>query len=320
VSGLIGVVVVLVVAILFGWLCVRAWRLRNTPLRIGAGLLSGLVTLVLAAVSVVSLIGVYRLYAPHGGPPATLTVRATPEQLTVAGRRISGCVGCHSSTGSLPLDGGAQNFLGGSGFGPGVLFPPNLTPGGPIKDWTDGEIVRAIREGIDKDGRPLLIMPSDAFNHLGDDDVQILVAYLRTQPAAPQTTPPRDINLLGLLLVGGGLFPTAEQPHITQPQAPPQAGTPAYGKYLVDTTGCAVCHGPDLSGGRPTGGFGPPAGPSLRAIVPQWAEADFVKFFRTGQDPNGRNIDPELMPWKDIGAAYTDDELRAMYTYLHGLT
>jgi hypothetical protein len=45
-----------------------------------------------------------------------------------------------------------------------------------------------------------------------------------------------------------------------------------------------------------------------------------VKFFRTGQDPYGRTIDPAPMPWKDIGASYTDDELRAMYAYLHGLT
>jgi hypothetical protein len=39
---------------------------------------------------------------------------------------------------------------------------------------------------------------------------------------------------------------------------------------------------------------------SLGAIVPQWSEADFLKFFRTGVDPNGRAIDPD--------------------TYLHGLT
>jgi len=322
VSGFIGVAVVLVLAVLFSWLCVRAWRARNTVVRIFGGLLTTLLTLLFAAVAVVGLLGVYRLYAPHGEPAANITVRATPDQLAVAARRVNGCAGCHSSTGSLPLDGGTMNFLGGAsgGPGPGVLVPPNLTSAGPMKDWSDGEIVRAIREGLDRDGHPLLIMPSEAFHHLSDDDVQNLVAYLRAQPAAPHATPARDINLLGLMLVGAGLFPTAEQPHISQPQVAPPAGTPAFGQYLVQTTGCANCHGPDLSGGRPNGGFGPPVGPSLRAIVPQWAEADFVKFFRTGQDPYGRTIDPDRMPWKDIGAAYTDDELRAIYAYLHGLT
>ena len=321
-SGFIGVLVVLVLAVLFGWLSVRAWHVRNAAARTVGGLVTALLTLVFAAISVVGLLGVYRLYAPHGEPAATITVRASPDQLTVAGRRVNGCAGCHSSANALPLDGGSTNFLSGAGggLGPGLLVPGNLTQDGPLKDWSDGEIVRAIREGLDRDGRPLLIMPSDAFHYLSDDDVQNLVAYLRSQPAVQHDTPARDMNLLGLILVGAGLFPTAEQPHIAQPQVAPPTGTPAYGQYLVQTTGCAVCHGPDLSGGRPSGGFGPPAGPSLRALVPQWAEADFVKFFRTGQDPYGRNIDPALMPWKDIGAAYTDDELQAIYAYLHGLT
>lgn len=320
-SGFIGVLVVLALAVAFGWLSFRAWRVSNLALRIPTGLATALLSLVFAAATALGLAGVYRLYTPHGGAAPTLTARATSDQLAAGARRIKGCAGCHSSAGALPLDGGTTNFLGGTGLGPGVLVAPNLTPAGPLKDWTDGEIVRAIREGIDRDGHPLLIMPAEAFHHFSDDDVQTIVAYLRSQPTTEHATPPRDVNLLGLMLVGAGLFPTAEQPHISQPQTTPAVGvTPAYGQYLVDITGCASCHGPTLSGGRPNGGFGPPVGPSLRAIVPQWAEADFVKFFRTGQDPNGRNVDPGLMPWKDIGASYTDDELRALYAYVHGLT
>ena len=94
--------------------------------------------------------------------------------------------------------------------------------------------------------------------------------------------------------------------------------TPAYGKYLADITGCEVCHGPTLEGRAP-GGFGPPAGPNLRALVPTWQEAAFVSFFRTGVDPNGRALDPDTMPWSDIGKAYQDDELRAIYAYIKGL-
>jgi len=315
VTGIVSVIIVIVVAVVLGWITSRAWRLRNTALRIVAGLVSGLLTVVLAVVSIVGLAGVYRLYAPHGGPPTAITASASPDRLAVATRRVSGCAGCHSSTGDLPLDGGNMNFLAGLG----TLVAPNLTPGGPLKDWSDGEIVRAIREGIDRDGHPLIIMPSDALHNLSDDDVSTLVAYMRTQPAVNHATPSRDLSLPALLLIGAGLFPTAEQPHITAPQIAPPPGTSAYGQYLVDTTGCAVCHGPDLRGRAP-GGFGPPAGPNLRVIVPTWQEDAFVKFFRTGQDPNGRNIDNAAMPWKDIGQAYTDDELRAMYTYLHSLT
>jgi hypothetical protein len=148
----------------------------------------------------------------------------------------------------------------------------------------------------------------------------ILVAYLRSQSPVTHSTPARDLNLLGVVLVGAGLLPTAEQPRIEQPQtAPPVGVTPQFGQYLVDVTGCRTCHGVSLEGRTPVG-FGPPAGPSLRAIVSNWPEGDFVNFFRTGIDPSGRRIDPALMPWQDIGRAYTDEELRAMYTYLQGLS
>ena len=80
-----------------------------------------------------------------------------------------------------------------------------------------------------------------------------------------------------------------------------------------------MCHGANLQG-RPAGGFGPPAGPNLRPLVGSWQEAAFISFMRTGVDPYGRTIDPEQMPWDAIGKAYTDDELRAMYTYIKTLT
>ena len=316
-SGIVQLVAVIVLAIAFAWLSIRAWRVRNVAVRIIAGLVTALLTLVLAAVSVVGLAGTYRLYTPHGAAAPNITVQASADQLAVAGRRANGCTGCHSSSGSLPLDGGTNNFLGGP---LGTLVPPNLTPAGPLKTWSDGEIIRAIREGVDRDGHPLIIMPSDTFHHLADSDVQMLVAYLRSQPPSTHATPDRDLGLMAFVLIGAGLFPTADQPPVVQPVvAPPTGATTQYGQYLVDTTGCRVCHGPNLEGGKP-GGFGPPAGPNLRAIVPNWQEAQFVQFFRTGVDPNGRAINPDLMPWKDIGLAYTDEELRGIYAYVHGLT
>ena len=109
--GIVSVVVAIVLAIVLGWATSRAWRLRNVPLRMLTGVVSGLLTLVLAVVSIVGLAGVYRLFAPHGGPPAAITASATPDRLAVAARRSTGCAGCHSSTGDLPMDGGTMNFL-----------------------------------------------------------------------------------------------------------------------------------------------------------------------------------------------------------------
>jgi len=75
----------------------------------------------------------------------------------------------------------------------GMLYAPNLTPSGNIKDWTGGEVVRAIREGVHKDGRSLLIVPSGDFKNMSEEDVKALVAYLRSQPATGGPTPNNSI-------------------------------------------------------------------------------------------------------------------------------
>ncbi|MFX9112552.1 hypothetical protein ABTN46_19770, partial [Acinetobacter baumannii] len=60
------------------------------------------------------------------------------------------------------------------------IFAPNLTPDETtgLGMWTDAQIARAIREGLDDQGQPLCsVMPR--FSDLGDDEVKTLVAELR---------------------------------------------------------------------------------------------------------------------------------------------
>ena len=152
---------------------------------------------------------------------------------------------------------------------------------------------------MDKNGRALIIiMPSEVFHAMSDDDVHAIVVHLRSQPAVERATPPRSITALGAAIIGAGLFPTAVQPPVTQPVvAPPVGVSPAYGLYLVSISGCQVCHGSDLAGRQPTG-RGPPAGPNLMTI-----EADFLKTIRTSVDPTGHSLRRELMPCKLLSAA-----------------
>lgn len=312
---LIAILVIIALVALFAWLTRRAWRARNAIVNWGGTILAGLLTLALALITIVAAIGFYKLYAPVGNPVSTLKAQGTPEQIATIQNRATICAGCHSAQGTLPLSGGVQNFVGGLG----TIVPPNLTPGGPLKDWSDGEIIRAIREGVHKTGRPLLIMPSDILHNLSDADVQALVAYLRSQPAVNHDTPNNELGPIGMVLTGAGVFPTSAQPPITAPVVAPPAGvTVDYGKYLVDTTGCRACHGKNLTGGTP-GGF-TPVGPPLTAIVPKWnSDADLVKTIRTGVDPNGHVLNPDQMPYNQFSAAFSDDELKAIYQYLHGL-
>ncbi len=313
------ILLALVAVILFvGSLTRRAGRIKRAVLKWPAVLLAGLLTLMVALFTLVALVGFYKLYANPGNPVPNLKAAATPEQLAGAERYAHLCMGCHSTTHDLPLDGAADNFF--STRGPlGTLYPANLTPAGPLKDWSDAEIIRAIREGIDNSGQPLVVMPSEIFHHLSDSDVQALVAYLRSQPAVQHDTPDDNLNILGVFIVGAGLLQTSAQSSITQPvTAPPRAVTVEYGQYLVSITGCQSCHGADFAGGTPSK-LGPPAGPNLIAIVSQMSPAAFIKEIRTGVDATGHTVDPNEMPYKQISAMYDDDQLEAIFTFLHGL-
>ena len=316
----VGVLVLVMLAALLGWLATRAWRARNAILKWVGVALAGLLALVFSLLLVGGLVGFYRLNQNYNSshPAQDVTVAMTAENIARGEKFVNFCAGCHSPNGQPPLTG--QNFIDPVEGGPvdGTLYAPNLTPAGEIAEWSDGEIMRALREGVHQSGRSLLVMPSNVFRNLSDADAQAIVAYLRSQPAAGERSPDTRIDVVGAVLVTT-IFPAfTVQPHITQPiTAPPEGPTAEYGGYLVSILGCRLCHGENLGGG--TGEGGEPIGPNLTAIVPQWSEEEFVTFFRTGVDPTGRNIDPEVMPWKDFSGFANDDDLKALYAYLHGL-
>jgi hypothetical protein len=56
--------------------------------------------------------------------------------------------------------------------------------------------------------------------------------------------------------------------------------------------------------------------PGLVLAGVTWSTEDFVEFFRTGRKPDGFESDPEIMPWKDLGAFFEDDELVAIHAHL----
>jgi cytochrome c553 len=308
----LSILAVLAIAILLAWLLTRAWRARQPFVRWPGSVLAGLLALVLGIVGIVGLIGFLRLYVPQGSATPTIQVASTPDRVARGERLAYLCAGCHSTNQGLPLSGG-DNIA--EGFG--SVYPANLTPGGRLRDWTDGEVIRAIREGVDRNGRPLVIMPSNAFHGMSDEDVQSVVAFLRSQPAVTGDTPESALSFLGALIIGSGMFPMSAQPPITGPvSAPPRGPTPEYGNYLVTLSSCRDCHGHGLTGG--TGGF-TPVGPNLTAVLAGWTDPQFVATIRTGTDPSGHRLDPEQMPWEGISAAFADDELRAIYAYIRSL-
>src|SRR6476659_5602951 len=315
---ILGVIALLALAALAMWLTRRSWRARNRIVKWVGVVPSGLFALIFSLAICLVLVGFYKINFPPSRPPVTeIKVASTPDQLA-RGARFGGlCAGCHSPNGKPPLVG--VNFFEGGGPPFGTLYAANLTPAGEIRDWSDAEIIRAIREGIHKSGRALIIMPSHVFRNLSDSDADAIVAYLRSQPAAGSRTPPAKLNVLAALILGVGMSPTSAQPPVTQPViAPPEGTSAAYGKYLVSILTCTECHGEQLAGVKRFGP-GPPIGPNLTMIIPGWKEAGFIQTFRTGVDPNNYKL-KEGMPWTQFSDFATDADLKAMYAYLHSLT
>ena len=87
---------------------------------------------------------------------------------------------------------------------PGAVTAPNITPDREtgIGAWTDGEKIRAIREGISRDGRVLFpMMPYPNFRMMSDEDVYAIVAYMNTLPAVRNPLPVTKIDFPVSLMI-----------------------------------------------------------------------------------------------------------------------
>ena len=292
------------------WSGVRAWRAESRFLKWSGTILASLFSTVLAGISVLLIIGLFKLHA-RTAPAVALTISATPAQIQ-RGEDISNgfCSGCHSKTGTLT---GGNNIGDDLPVPIGTFVSTNLTPAGPLSRWSDGEIFRAIRNGVDRDGRWLMIMSYTNAGKLSDDDTKAVIAYLRHLPFAGLQTPnpPDHLNLLGVLMLGAGLLPTGKPISRGIVSAPPKGPTSHYGEYILSYQDCRECHGKNLTGGVP--GQLAPLGPDLN-LVKYWKLDQFVATMRTGFDPSGHEI-AKQMPWKPIGQM-SDEELSAIYEYL----
>ena len=295
------------------WLALRAWRVKSPLLRWSAGGLASLLAMVASFLVVLSISGLSRAHT-RSAPVPELKITGTPAQIQ-RGQAIvdSFCSACHSKM---------DRLTGGRDMGKDLSLPigsfvsSNLTPAGQLRHWSDGEIFRAIRNGIDADGHWLVIMSYTNTGKLSDEDTESLIAYLRTQPAAGTATvdPPDQFSLLGFVMLGSGLLPTGKPVFTGVVTSPRKGPTAEYGEYISRYQDCRECHGADLNGGKP-GQVGP-IGPGLN-FVTQWKLEEFIDTMRTGTDPYGHHLGDQ-MPWRFIGRM-DDEELTALYEYLtHG--
>ena len=308
-------------------------------LKVLGALAGGVVLVAVAAVVCVTQL------LPNIPAPADLRVEVTPERVArgaYLANSVCVCMDCHSTRDWSQLSGplkpgtlgmGGERFDQSMNF-PGEFIASNITPHA-LKDWTDGEILRAITSGVSKDGRPLFpVMPYPAYGKMATEDIYSLIAYLRSLPPMPSSPalskadPPVNVLM--------HLMPQPAQPGLV----PAKSDTVAYGGYLTNAAGCAECHTKMEKGqpvGQPFAGgfeFAMPGGllkspnitPHAGTGIGSWTKEMFVerfKAFAPGRFPStavdaAKGEMQTVMPWT-MYATMTEEDLGAIYDYLKSL-
>jgi len=290
---------------------------------IGLGSLVALLLLITAALAVYAEVKFKQKFSDR--PLYPIQADTSPEGLARGEylvHNVMGCADCHAGgQGQWPPAGYSQEIRMGPIY---VLSSvPNLTPDVEtgLGGWTDAEIARAIREGVDKDGYELESMPSANYYNLSDADVAAIVGYLRSLEPVRSPLPEMQVNLPAKILSALGLIglPSVGEP-IQSARPAPERGTPEYGAYLVSLGGCRDCHGAGLSGGAvPFAGPETPYAPNLtsNSQLSRWTEAEFLALMRTGVNPVGHTLN-DVMPWRVYGQM-SDEDLTAIFHYLRAL-
>jgi mono/diheme cytochrome c family protein len=277
----------------------------------------------------------------HARPASDEKVEATParvERGAYLANTVLNCIGCHSdvdeSRFALPPKEGTTPGAGGQCWDaasqfPGRLCAPNQTGDAQtgLGAWSDGEIMRAIREGIDREGRGLFpLMPYRDYAALSDEDARALVVYLRTLPGVQHAIPEKQLDFpVGLFI---RMAPRPLEGPVPEPD---RADAVAYGRYLGRS--CVHCHTPvngrgQMLEGRTLGGGqqfhfrsgGAVTSPNLTPDptgLGAWTREQFIARFRSTAPPStpiaaGRNT---VMPWRAL-SNLTEDDLSALYAFL----
>lgn len=295
---------------------------------------------VIAVIVLGGLVYLGLAYPKKQDPPST-SIEATPE-LVARGEylfhHVAVCAECHSPHDpervGEPIvpgrvgEGGWEFPLGAAG----TVYSKNITPAA-VGEWTDGEIVRALRDGVSRKGAPLFpLMPYFNYRQLSERDLHALVAYMRTLPSRATQVPDRELAFPMNLIVR-----TIPNPAGPYPQEPARSPSAEYGRYLVTAASCGECHSP-MDRGEPVAGRAFSGGnpfpheegwvarstnitPDSATGIGAWSRERFIGTFKSRvPGPGGaRRLAPgerrSPMPWLGY-SGMSEGDLGAIYDYL----
>lgn len=241
---------------------------------------------------------------------------------------IGNCQVCHTAE-------GGRSFAGGRPLETpfGTFYGTNITPDPDtgIGRWSEQAFVRALREGVDRDGRHLYpAFPYEYYTRLTDEDIRALYAYIATREPVRAQNRPHDLrapfNMRALLGTWKALY---FERGAFRPD-PARDAQWNRGAYLVNGLGhCGACHTPrsflgaekkdqPFSGGVAEGWHGPALDASSPAPVP-WTAEQLFKYLRTGLDDVHAIAAGPMDPVVRNLARAPEEDVRAMAAYLEAL-
>lgn len=256
------------------------------------------------------------------------TAQTLLERGTYLMESIVACGNCHTPkgpNGDIP----GMELAGMAPFESNPAFDanaPNITPDPEtgVGNWTDAQLIRAIREGVRPDGSIIgPPMPIARYRGLSDTDVKAIVAYIRQVPPIRNEIP-KSVYRIPL--------PPSYGPPVGAVPDVPRDDELAYGEYLAGPLGhCVECHtpagpngAPDLANSLGGGGFEfhGPWGVSVSSnITPAGladrSDAEIRQMITAGTRPDGSRMLPP-MPYAYY-ANISDADLDAIVAYLRAL-
>ncbi len=296
----------------------------------------------LIILGVIGMLTYVKTALPNVGEPEDLKVERTEERIErgkYLANSVCVCMDCHSTrdwsmfSGPLTegtLGKGGEVFDRKFGF-PGTFYSKNITPAG-VGSWTDGELLRAIASGVNKDGKALFpLMPHPSYGKMDKEDILSIIAYIRTlepiENKVPESEPDFPMNFI--------INTIPKKAEFTK--LPDASNALAYGAYIFNAAACGDCHtkqekgkaipGMELAGGfefpLPTGGIVRSANitPDNETGIGKWTEEAFVKRFKMYADsayvPHKieKGTFNSVMPWM-MYKNMTETDLKALYAYL----
>ncbi len=261
--------------------------------------------------------------------PLDASAKLPPDPQRIAqGARLAAlgnCMGCHTAPGGKP-------YAGGRGLETpfGTIYGTNITPDAEtgIGGWSQAAFARAMREGLDNNGRHLYpAFPYDYFTHLTDDDLASLYAFLMAREPVKQENRASRVPIPRVAVALWNKLYLKKGPIEADPG---KSGEWNRGAYLVrGLAHCGACHTPrdrlggeikqaDFAGGEAEGWHAPALNADSPSPVP-WTRDALHAYLRTGiAESHALTAGPMTGVVRDLKQV-PDEDVRAIATYIASL-